>query len=129
MSDFRSSVVQATFCMFRFWSGAISEFLRLCACTVVSSAKEPVCYQAHQTKSEDTWKKFRDVRNLLRTKIKQAKRSFYQKALSSNSRKELWRTTHRILNPSSKPIPTDADELNRHFSNTTRRLLELNHPQ
>ena len=76
-------------------------------------------YQAHQTKSENTWKKFRDVRNLLRTKIKQAKRS-YQKALSS---RELWRTIHRILNPSSKPIRADADELNRHFSNTTQRIL------
>jgi len=80
-------------------------------------------YQAHQTKSEDTWIKFREVRNLLRTKIKQAKRLFYQKALSSKSPKELWRTIHRILNPSTKPIRADADELNRHFSNTTQRIL------
>ena len=80
-------------------------------------------YQPYQTKSEDTWKKFRDVRNLLRKKIKQAKRSFYQKALSSKSPKELWRTIYRVLNPSLKPIRADADELNRHFRNTTQRTL------
>lgn len=30
---------------------------------------------------------------------------------------------HQILNPSSKPIRADADELNIHFSNTTQRIL------
>lgn len=30
---------------------------------------------------------------------------------------------HRILNPSSKPIRADADELNIDFSNTTQRIL------
>jgi len=80
-------------------------------------------YQAHQTKSEDTRKMFRDVRNLVRTKIKQTKQSFYQKALSSKLPKELWRTIHRILNPSSKPIRADAGELNRHFSNKTQKTL------
>ena len=49
------------------------------------------------TKSEDIWKKFRGLRNLLRTKIKQAKRTFYQKALSSKKPKELWQTKILLL--------------------------------
>ena len=45
-------------------------------------------YQAHQTKSEDNWKKLRGTRNSLRTKIKQArlhsiKRYFRQKSQRS----------------------------------------------
>ena len=65
-------------------------------------------HEAHKTRSEDVLKKFR---------------SFYQKALSSKAPKELWRTIHRILNPSTKPIYADADELNMHFSNTAKRIL------
>lgn len=80
-------------------------------------------YQAHQTKSENNWKKLRGIRNSLRTRIKQARRTFYQKALSSKKPKELWHTIHRILNSSPKPIADDPDELNVHFTNNTQRIL------
>lgn len=80
-------------------------------------------YPAHQTKSEDNWKKLRGIRNSLRTKIKQARRTFYQKALSSKKPKELWHTIRRILNSSLKPIAVDPDELNVHFTNNTQRIL------
>ena len=80
-------------------------------------------YQAHQTKSEDNWKKLRGTRNSLRTKIKQARRTFYQKALSSKKPKELWHTIHRILNSSLKPLAYDPEELNVHFTNNTQRIL------
>ena len=78
------------------------------------------------TKSEDIWKKFRGLRNLLRTKIKQAKRTFYQKALSSKKPKELWQMIHRIINSSPKPISADPNELNVHLTNTTQRILGTN---
>ena len=80
-------------------------------------------YPAHQTKSEDNWKKLRGIRNSLRTKIKQARHTFYQKALSSKKPKELWHTIHRILNSSLKPLAYDPEELNVHFTNNTQRIL------
>ena len=80
-------------------------------------------YQAHQTKSEDNWKKLRGTRNSLRTKIKQARRTFYQKALSSKKPKELWHTIHRILNSSLRPLAYDPEELNVQFTNNTQRIL------
>ena len=80
-------------------------------------------YPAHQTKPEDNWKKLRGIRNSLRTKIKLARHTFYQKALSSKKPKELWHTIRRILNSSLKPIADHPDELNVHFTNNTQRIL------
>ena len=38
---------------------------------------------AHATKAQDIWQKFRDVRNLLKKKIREARQNFINKALSS----------------------------------------------
>ena len=61
---------------------------------------------AHKIKppSKDAWYKFREVRNKIKTKIKQVKRRFYEKALSSSKPKELWQTIHRLLHPNPHPI-------------------------
>ena len=74
---------------------------------------------AHSTKTADAWKAFRKVRNLLKTKIKEAKRSFINIALSSSKPKAVWRVIHRILNPCPQPLRFDVDELNDHFAGTS----------
>ena len=76
---------------------------------------------AHSTKTADAWKAFRKVRNLLKTKIKEAKRSFINIALSSSKPKAVWRVIHRILNPCPQPLRFDVDELNDHFAGTSTR--------
>ena len=76
---------------------------------------------AHSTKTADAWKAFRKVRNLLKTKIKEAKRSFINIALSSSKPKAVWRVIHRILNPCQQPLRFDVDELNDHFAGTSTR--------
>ena len=78
---------------------------------------------AHATNLDNVRQAFREVRNKIKSKIKQVKRSFYQKALSSSKPKELWRTIHRILHPSRQPISADPNVLNNHFSTTSQRLL------
>ena len=72
-------------------------------------------------KTPDVWQAFRDVRNRLKTKIKEAKRSFINTALSSSKPKEVWRVIHRILNPSSRPLRIDVNELNQYFAETAQR--------
>ena len=67
------------------------------------------------------WQAFRDVRNQLKIKIKEAKKSFVNKAFSSSKPKEIWRVIHRVLNPSPQPLRVDVDELNEFFASTAQR--------
>ena len=78
---------------------------------------------AYKTMEDSTWQAFREIRNKIKTKIKQVKRSFYGKALSSRKAKDLWHTIYRILHPSQKRISADPNILNHHFSTTSQRLL------
>ena len=71
-----------------------------------------------------TWNSFRSVRNRLKQAIRSARKSFIEKALSSNKSREIWRVIHRILGPSPKPLRIDPDELNVHFSTTAQRTIE-----
>ena len=66
--------------------------------------------------------RYRDVRNKLKTKIKSAKRDFYQRAFSSKNPKKVWKIIHRILHPNPKPLRIDPDEFNTHFASTTERV-------
>ena len=66
--------------------------------------------------------RYRDVRNKLKTKIKSAKRDFYQRAFSSKNPIKVWKIIHRILHPNPKPLRIDPDELNTHFASTTERV-------
>ena len=78
--------------------------------------------RAHETQSHDDWCLFREVRKVMKIKIKDIKRNFYRNALSSNRPKEVWQTIHRILNPSNNPLDEDPDKLNQHFNTTSERL-------
>ena len=78
-------------------------------------------HKAHSNETQDNWQAFRDVRNRLKTKIKEAKRLFTNTALSSTKPKVVWRVIHRILNPSSQPLRLDINELNAYFAETAQR--------
>ena len=79
--------------------------------------------QAHTTQLESDWVNFRIIRNEIKKRIRTSKATFYRKALSSKRPKEVWSTIHRILNPNPQKINADPDNLNQHFNNTAKRLL------
>ena len=84
------------------------------------------CHQlrtlCHTTNRETDWNNFRNVRNKLKTKIKSTKSNFYRKALSSKKSSEVWKVFHKILNTNGKRIRINPNELNKHFSTTSKRL-------
>ena len=84
------------------------------------------CHQlrtlCHTTNRETDWNDFRNVRNKLKTKFKSTKSSFYRKALSSIKSSEVWKVIHKIINPNGKSIRINPNELNKHFSTTSKRL-------
>ena len=88
------------------------------------------CHQVrtlcHTTNREADWNDFRNVRNKLKTKIKSAKSNIYRKALSSKKPSEVWKVIHKILNPNGKRIRINPNELNKHFSTTSKRLTGRN---
>ena len=88
------------------------------------------CHQlrtlCHTTNRETDWNDFRNVRNKLKAKIKSTKSSFYRKALSSKKPSEVWKVIHKILNPNSKRIRINPNELYKHFSTTSKRLTGRN---
>ena len=78
-------------------------------------------HEAQILRTSDTWGAFREVRSLLWSKIKQARKLFIDRALSSTRPKEIWQTVYRILNPSPQPLRLDVDELNNFFASTAER--------
>ena len=78
-------------------------------------------HKAHSLETPDAWQAFRDVRNRLKTTIKEAKRSFINTALSSSKPKAVWRIIHRILNPCPPPLRLDVNVLNKHFAEVAQR--------
>ena len=69
----------------------------------------------------DLWQAFRDVRNLIKIKIKEAKRSFIEKALSLTKPKEIWSIIYWIIKPNPKPVRLNENKLNKHFASTAHR--------
>ena len=72
-------------------------------------------YNAHQSQSEDDWRKYRDVRNKLKKKIQTNKSNFNKNALNSNRPKQVWKIIHQMLNPNLKNIVADTNTLKNHF--------------
>ena len=77
-------------------------------------------YQAHQIKSEDKWKKL-----LSQNKYQGMRRdhSTRRQCHRNHQKNIIWGTIHGTLNPTPITIRADADELNRHFTSTTQRIL------
>ena len=55
---------------------------------------------------------YRLTRTCLKQTLKAEKRKFYKIALSLKKPKAVWKTIHRILKPSPKPITASPDDLN-----------------
>ena len=80
-------------------------------------------YLAHYSSTEENWVKFRDIRNKLKSKMKEIKTAFCKKILSSKNSKEIWKVVHRILKPNDNTLKVDKDKLNKYFNNTAARLV------
>ena len=80
-------------------------------------------FEAHKMSDDSVWNAFREVCNTLKTKIKSAKRRFFQTALSSKNSKKIWKVIHSIINPSPQPLQLDPNKLNTHFTSTAQRTL------
>ena len=65
---------------------------------------------------------YRLTRACLKQTIKAEKRKFYKTTLSSKKPIEVWKTIHRILEPSPKPITALPDDLNNYFSNIAENV-------
>ena len=85
--------------------------------------RDRLCFEAHKTNSDDSWKAFREVRNKIKPVINKTKRNFIKTALSSKRPKEVWKMIHRILHPNKKPLNADPNKLNDFFINTNERIL------
>ena len=83
--------------------------------------RDKLRFEAHATKAQHIWQKFRDVRNLLKKKIREARQNFINKALSSKKPKEVWQVIYRILHPNPTPLRCNVDALNEHFASTATR--------
>ena len=80
-------------------------------------------YLAHHSPTEENWTKFRDIRNKLKSKIKETKTAFHKKILSSKNSKEIWKVVHSILKPNDNTLKVDTNKLNKYFNDTTSRLV------
>ena len=76
---------------------------------------------ALSTKSEDSWRLYRSVRNALKVEIRNASKIFMENALSSRNPRDVWKIIHRILKPNTKPLRVDLESLNEHFVTTAQR--------
>ena len=86
--------------------------------------RDKLRFEAHATKAQDIWQKFRDVRNLLdllKRKIREARQNFINKALSSKKPKEVWQVIYRILHPNPTLLRYNVDALNERFASTATR--------
>lgn len=79
--------------------------------------------QAHKTSDPVLWNKFRELKNLSKKKIRQAKTEYYRKALNSPKPKEVWKIINSILHPPPNRIKIKPSDLNSHFASTAFRTI------
>ena len=60
---------------------------------------------------------YRKCRNEYKKTLRESKKNFVKKSLSSKDSKELWQTIHKILKPQQRRIHKDPDELNEYYAN------------
>ena len=63
----------------------------------------------------------RNVRNELKTKIRNTKKNFLQNLLKNKSSSETWKVINKVLHPKSKKVNVDPDEVNAFFNSTATR--------
>ena len=83
-------------------------------------------HEAHKNPTDKTWGTYIDYRNKIKKVIKEKKIQFYGKVLSSKNSKEIWKVTHRIVNPNMSTLQADPSALNEFFNKTAERLVTQN---
>ena len=89
---------------------------------VLQSKRNELRYTCHQSNDNADWEKYRETRNKLKKTIKETKRNFYRKALSSKKSKEVWKTIKKILAPNFKTFKVDPEEMNKHFGSIAEKI-------
>ena len=80
---------------------------------------------ARKTSDSQERSTFRQARNALKKKIKMAKKSFIQDALSSKKPKAVWKVVHRVPHLNPQRINFDPNKLNKHFAATAERTAGI----
>ena len=75
-------------------------------------------FLAHHSPTEENWAKFRDIRNKLKSKIKETTTAFYKK-ISSKNCKEIWKVVHRILKLNENTLKVDRSYFRLKLSPTS----------
>ena len=81
-------------------------------------------HKARASKEENDWKNYQVTRNKLKKTIRTAKVAFLQKAISSKTSKEVWRTVNRILTKQQTCIKQHPSDLNNHFTTIPSKLTD-----
>ena len=76
-----------------------------------------------KNKNDNELQKFRDVRNRLKSSIKNTKREFSMKLLPLKKPKDVWKEIHHILHPNPKRLTIDQDKLNELFASTVESTV------
>ncbi|CAB4000880.1 Hypothetical predicted protein [Paramuricea clavata] len=84
---------------------------------------------ARKTGDSQTRAILRETRNELKKKIRTAKKSFIQKALSSKKTKAVWKIIRRVLHRNPQRINFDPDKLNTHFASTAERIAGISYDE
>ena len=80
--------------------------------------------ETRHTNDSTHWNTYRQLRNTLKSKIKKAKKTFMQRALSYRNPKTVWQVIHRILKPNPQPLRQNPDDLNSYFANIAHRTVD-----
>ena len=80
-------------------------------------------FQAHNSPTEENWAKFRDIRNNVKSKIKETKTASYKSILSSKNCKEIRKVVYRFLKPNDNTLKVDTNKLNKYFNEISTRLV------
>ena len=83
-------------------------------------------HEAHKNPTDKTWGTYIDYKNKIKKVIKEKKIQFYGKVLSSKNSKEIWKVTHRIVNPNMSTLQADPSALNEFFNKTLEILVRQN---
>ena len=89
----------------------------------LQAERDKLRLDAHNANNDESWAVFRAIPKKIKVGIGKTKRSFFMTVLSSKRPKQVRRVIHRVLNPSTIPLRTDPDQLNKYFIATNERAL------
>ncbi len=76
---------------------------------------------ANNRDDQDILRELQKVRNELKTKIRNTKKTFLRNLLANKSSSETWKTINKILHPKVNKVDVDPDEVNEFFNSTATR--------